>query len=169
MIEQMGSVVQGKVVRIQTYGAFVELPSGETGLVHISEIAEEFVRSVAEHLQEGEDVMVKVLGRNDEDKLNLSIKQVVEQDFENMKFEKEMADVQRDISEREKITPRVEMRQPEEPKESPLVSWMGDANQFLTTLERKRLRQKQEERGSRERRRPRRNNSRRRGRPKNDS
>ena len=50
MSEEFGGVVQGKVVRIRNYGAFVELPSGEVGLVHISEISNEFVRAVADHL-----------------------------------------------------------------------------------------------------------------------
>ena len=143
MSEQFGDVVKGTVVRIRTYGAFVELPSGETGLVHISEIAEEFVRSVADFLTEGEQVAVKILGRNEEDKLNLSIKQVNPQDEASMRYEQEMVEVQRDLSERELHLPRVKINRIEEPDQNPFLTWVEDARKTLYQLERKRMKHKQ--------------------------
>jgi len=70
-------VVEGKVTRVTDFGAFVEIKeSGETGLVHISQIAHEFVKSVGEHLREGQEIAVKVLGRDEKGRLDLSIKEL---------------------------------------------------------------------------------------------
>jgi len=74
---EAGSIVEGRVTRIMEFGAFVELPSGESGLVHISQIAHEFVRNVHDHLTEGEIVQVMVLGRDEKGRLDLSIKELV--------------------------------------------------------------------------------------------
>ncbi|RKJ00605.1 S1 RNA-binding domain-containing protein, partial [Butyricicoccus sp. 1XD8-22] len=58
---EVGSKVQGKVTGITHFGAFVELPGGSTGLVHISEVADNYVKDINEHLKVGEEVLVKVL------------------------------------------------------------------------------------------------------------
>ena len=55
----VGSVVEGKVTGITKFGAFVGLPEGKSGLVHISEIAYSYVNDVKEHLKEGQEVKVK--------------------------------------------------------------------------------------------------------------
>jgi S1 RNA binding domain protein len=72
---EVGSIVSGNVVRIAPYGAFVKLESGETGLVHISEIDRNYVRSVDEHLRIDDQVTVKVVGIKEDGKIDLSIKQ----------------------------------------------------------------------------------------------
>lgn len=72
---EVGSVVEGKVTGIAAFGAFVELPDGKSGLVHISEIASEYVSDIKQHLKEGQTVKVKVIG-TDKGKISLSIKQV---------------------------------------------------------------------------------------------
>jgi 2-amino-4-hydroxy-6-hydroxymethyldihydropteridine diphosphokinase len=61
---EAGSIVEGRVVRVTDFGAFVELPGGEQGLVHISQIAHEFVRNVRDFLNEGDIVQVMVKGRD---------------------------------------------------------------------------------------------------------
>lgn len=61
---EAGSVVEGRVVRVTDFGAFVELPGGEQGLVHISQIAHEFVKNVRDFLNEGDIVQVMVKGRD---------------------------------------------------------------------------------------------------------
>jgi len=71
---EAGSVVEGRVVRVTEFGAFVELPGGEQGLVHISQIAHEFVRNVRDFLNEGDIVQVMVKGRDARGRLDLSIK-----------------------------------------------------------------------------------------------
>ena len=70
----VGSVLEGKVTGITKFGAFVSLPEGKSGLVHISEIAYTYVNDVKDHLQEGQEVKVKVINVDDSGRINLSIK-----------------------------------------------------------------------------------------------
>lgn len=70
---EIGSILEGKVRSIMNYGAFISLPEGKSGLVHISEVANTYVSDIHEHLNIGQSVRVKVLSV-DEGKINLSIK-----------------------------------------------------------------------------------------------
>ena len=70
----VGSIVEGKVSGITKFGAFVSLPEGRSGLVHISEISYTYVNDVKDHLQEGQDVKVKIIGVDENGRINLSIK-----------------------------------------------------------------------------------------------
>lgn len=72
----VGSILDGKVTGITKFGAFVALPEGRSGLVHISEIAYSYVSEVSEYLKEGQAVKVKVIGIDQNNRINLSIKQV---------------------------------------------------------------------------------------------
>ena len=78
MALEIGSIVEGKVTGITKFGAFVALPEGKSGLVHISEIANTFVNDVAEHVQMGQAVKVRVLNITPDGKINLSIKKAVD-------------------------------------------------------------------------------------------
>jgi len=71
---EVGSILEGKVTGITKFGAFVSLPDNKSGLVHISEIAYSYVNDVHDHLQEGQQVKVKVIGIDDSKRINLSIK-----------------------------------------------------------------------------------------------
>ena len=75
MEPQVGSILEGKVTSIMKFGAFVALPEGRSGLVHISEIAYTYVNEVTDHLHEGQEVKVKVIGVDANNRINLSIKQ----------------------------------------------------------------------------------------------
>ena len=79
MALEIGSVVEGKVTSIAKFGAFVLLPEGKSGLVHISEIANAYVSDVNEFVQVGQSVKVRVLNISDDGKINLSIKRAEEQ------------------------------------------------------------------------------------------
>ena len=72
----VGSILDGKVTGITKFGAFVALPEGKSGLVHISEIAYSYVNEVSDHLKEGQEVKVKIIGIDQANRINLSIKQV---------------------------------------------------------------------------------------------
>lgn len=72
---EVGSVLEGKVTGITKFGAFVSLPENRSGLVHISEIAYSYVNDVHDHLSEGQTVTVKVIGIDENNRINLSIKQ----------------------------------------------------------------------------------------------
>ena len=74
---EVGSILEGKVTTITKFGAFVALPGGKSGLVHISEIANQFVNDVHDFLQEGQEVKVKVLS-TEGGKINLSIKKAMD-------------------------------------------------------------------------------------------
>ena len=76
---QVGLVTEGKVTGITKFGAFVALPEGKSGLVHISEIANTFVNDVHDYVQDGQTVKVKVIGISPDGKINLSIKKAEEQ------------------------------------------------------------------------------------------
>lgn len=71
---EVGTVHTGKVTGITKFGAFVTIAPGKSGLVHISEIASTYVSDVREHLTEGQEVMVKVIGVDQSGRMNLSIK-----------------------------------------------------------------------------------------------
>ena len=71
----VGAVLEGKVKSITNFGAFIALPEGKSGLVHITEVANTYVSDIRQHLTEGQDVKVMVIG-NEAGKLNLSIKRL---------------------------------------------------------------------------------------------
>ena len=71
---EVGAIVAGKITGITKFGAFVTIAPGKSGLVHISEIAGTYVNDVHDHLAEGQEVMVKVIGVDQTGRLNLSIK-----------------------------------------------------------------------------------------------
>lgn len=75
---EVGSKLQGKVTGITNFGAFVELPNGSTGLVHISEVADSYVKDINDHLSEGDQVEVKVINVEKDGKIGLSIKKAKE-------------------------------------------------------------------------------------------
>lgn len=79
MEPEIGSILDGKVTTITKFGAFVSLGNGKSGLVHISEIANTYVSEVRDHLQEGQEVKVKVLSVEN-GKINLSIKKALPQE-----------------------------------------------------------------------------------------
>ena len=71
----VGAVLEGKVKSITNFGAFIALPENKTGMVHISEVANAYVSDIHQHLTEGQDVKVMVIGL-DNGKINLSIKRL---------------------------------------------------------------------------------------------
>ena len=75
MTIEVGSVLEGTVTGITKFGAFVELPDKKVGLVHISEVANEYVKDVHDFLKVQDKVNVKVLSVDDKGKIGLSIKQ----------------------------------------------------------------------------------------------
>ncbi|MDY5605342.1 S1 RNA-binding domain-containing protein [Gemmiger sp.] len=77
MALQVGDIVEGKVTGIKPFGAFVSLPEGKTGLVHISEVSYEFVQDLSAVLSDGQTVQVKVLSIAPDGKIALSIKRLL--------------------------------------------------------------------------------------------
>lgn len=114
MSVEVGSKVNGKVTGIKNFGAFVELPGGKTGLVHISEVADQYVEDINEHLSVGQEIEVKVLSVGDDGKISLSIKKAKEQ----------------------KPKPKPRKESSPEDFEKKLSSFMKDSEDRLSTIKR---------------------------------
>ncbi len=74
MALEVGAILEGTVVNITNFGAFVDI-DGKTGLVHISEVADNYVKDIKDFLKAGEKVKVKVVSIDPNGKVSLSIKQ----------------------------------------------------------------------------------------------
>ncbi len=72
---EVGAILDGKVTGLTNFGAFVSIEGGATGMVHISEVSNTYVKDIREYLSEGQQVKVKVLTISPEGKISLSIKQ----------------------------------------------------------------------------------------------
>jgi S1 RNA binding domain protein len=92
----IGSEVEGKITGIAKFGAFVDLGGGSVGLIHISQVSDNYVTDINQHLKIGDMVKVKVLGMAKEGKYDLSIKMVGKEVYERRK---------RDPSSKEKPVP----------------------------------------------------------------
>jgi S1 RNA binding domain protein len=74
MTLQVGNILEGTVINITNFGAFIDV-SGKTGLVHISEISDAYVKDIRKHLKEQDKVKVKVIAIDEDGKISLSIRQ----------------------------------------------------------------------------------------------
>lgn len=78
MAIEVGNILEGKVTGITNFGAFVDLPDGKSGMVHISEVAPTYVNKITDFLQEGQTVKVKVISIGENNKIALSIKKAMD-------------------------------------------------------------------------------------------
>jgi S1 RNA binding domain protein len=76
MTLKAGNIIEGTVINITNFGAFVDV-EGKTGLVHISEVADTFVKDIRQHIKEQDKVKVKVISVDENGKISLSIKQAM--------------------------------------------------------------------------------------------
>lgn len=102
----VGDILDGTVTGITKFGAFVEIPGGQTGLVHISEVADAYVKDVNDYLKDKDKVKVKVISVDEKGKVGLSIKQAqpkpVRREFTkpSISFEDKMSRFLKDSEER---------------------------------------------------------------------
>ena len=75
---EVGMILEGKVTGITKFGAFVELPGGRTGMVHISEVAATFVKEIRDYVSENQTIKVKILNISEDGKISLSMKRAVD-------------------------------------------------------------------------------------------
>lgn len=135
---RIGDAVRGEVTAIKPYGAFVRLPNGEVGMVHISEIAEEYVSDINSYTTVGEEITVKIVGKNAEGKFNLSIKRLTKQDEEGALFSHEVERVRVALERRNGwIKDRIIRRR--RPEQESLPSWIEKAKSKLARLEKRHL------------------------------
>lgn len=74
-----GAIVSGKITGLTDFGAFVELEGGKTGMIHISEVASNYVKDIREHVSVGQEVKAKVISVSPEGKISLSIRKLNDQ------------------------------------------------------------------------------------------
>ncbi len=84
---EVGKIYEGVVSQVMPYGVFVDVSPSISGLVHISEIADEYVKDASQFVKEGDKVKVKVIGIDDEGRVNFSIKRVEDNQGDNKKRE----------------------------------------------------------------------------------
>lgn len=137
---EVGSKVQGKVTGITNFGAFVELPDGKTGLVHISEVADNYVKDINEHLKVGDEVEVKVMNVEADGKIGLSIRKAKPQAERPERPERpgrpDRPDrPQRPRRDNNRSNERND-RQPKENFEQKMARFLKDSDERLTTLKR---------------------------------
>jgi len=125
---EVGSKVQGKVTGITNFGAFVELPDGKTGLVHISEVADNYVKDINEHLKVGDVVEVKVMNVEADGKIGLSIRKAKPQAERPERPQRPRRDNNRSNDRND--------RQPKENFEQKMARFLKDSDERLTTLKR---------------------------------
>jgi len=75
---EVGKIVEGKVTGVTGFGAFVDIGEGKRGLVHISEVAREYVENIADYIKEGDSVKVMIVSMEPAGKISLSIKKALE-------------------------------------------------------------------------------------------
>ncbi|KGR87931.1 MULTISPECIES: S1 domain-containing RNA-binding protein [Lysinibacillus] len=125
---EVGSKVQGKVTGITNFGAFVELPDGKTGLVHISEVADNYVKDINEHLKVGDEVEVKVMNVEADGKIGLSIRKAKPQAERPERPQRPRRDNNRSHERND--------RQPKENFEQKMARFLKDSDERLATLKR---------------------------------
>ncbi|MGM9927989.1 MAG: S1 domain-containing RNA-binding protein [Bacillus sp. (in: firmicutes)] len=132
---EVGSKLQGKVTGITKFGAFVELPEGTTGLVHISEVADNYVKDINEHLKVGDQVEVKVINVEKDGKIGLSIKKAKDRP-EQTHQARPQRHGRGDNRSRDNFRSRDNNRAPKETFEQKMARFLKDSEDRLSTLKR---------------------------------
>lgn len=117
---EVGAIVEGEVTGITNFGAFVQLPEGKVGLIHISEVSNVYVKDVHDFLKEHDKVKVKVLSIDERGKIGLSIKQLTPPSAPQPKPQRPQVD------NRERRGPR-----PQAAKVAPVLSFEDKLSKFL--------------------------------------
>ena len=127
----VGAIVEGKVKSITNFGAFVSLPEGKTGMVHISEVANAYVSDIRQHLTEGQDVKVMVIGMEN-GKINLSIKRTLPAPT------REQAPRPRQSFQRDRPPERAQQSAPEKPQQKSfddmLKQFMSESDSKMSSI-----------------------------------
>ena len=102
-VVEVGQIYYGTVTRTTSFGAFVDIGGGKEGLVHISKIAKEHIKNVTDYVNVGDKVPVKVIEIDDQGRINLTMKELVENNSEENKDENSSEENTEALSSEEKI------------------------------------------------------------------
>ena len=132
----MGDLVVGRVLEIRPNGALIALSDKEAGFLHISEIAEETVSRVEDYIQEGQELILKVIGFDRLGRPSLSLARVTPRDREAFEYHREVVRMKSALAGRTLKLP--EEQEPEERIEWRLARWLEEAEASLAKLKRSR-------------------------------
>lgn len=139
---EVGAKLQGKVSGITNFGAFIDLGAGKTGLVHISEVSNGYVKDIHDVLSVGDEVTVKVISVNDDGKIGLSIRKAQEQPVEYgeesrpKKFQQKDSRDNRNRPAQKKSFSRSQPSAQKEDFDSLMSSFLKDSDDRLSSLKR---------------------------------
>ena len=138
---KVGETVMGEVVGVKPYGAFIKLPNEDIGMVHISEVAEEYVKEIHDYLKIGQEVPVKIIGLQDEGKYNLSLKDMSKQDEETAQFSQEVREAQQLLADQHEAIietawkrPKIEDTQPKRDEHADFLDWVKEAKNITHSI-----------------------------------
>ncbi len=134
---EVGNILEGVVTGITKFGAFVELPGGKVGLVHISEVADVYVKDVNDFLKEKDKVKVKVLSVDEQGKIGLSIKQLQEKKSEEKNVRLEQSGNYHRPAPRKQFNNDFRRNNNSVSFEDKLSKFLKDSDEKLTDLRRK--------------------------------
>ena len=131
----VGAILEGTIKSITKFGAFVTLPGGRSGLVHISEIAHSYVENVSDFLSEGQTVKVKVVNIDEAGRINLSIKKAQPQEprQQHERSDRGFAPRQPRFQQRREGAPRGRAQQA--PKDPSTMTFEDKLKAFMTDSE----------------------------------
>lgn len=127
---EIGELIEGKVSGIKPFGAFVDLPDNKSGMIHISEVSQGYVKNINDYLSVGDIVTVKVIKLTDDGKINLSLRH--EQSLHKSK----------DVELSKTEEPRIRRSEPEKKHQSVddfdrmMSQFLKDSEDRLTSLKR---------------------------------
>ncbi|EGP4810439.1 RNA-binding protein S1 [Enterococcus faecium] len=139
---EVGAKLQGKVSGITNFGAFIDLGAGKTGLVHISEVSNGYVKDIHDVLSVGDEVTVKVISVNDDGKIGLSIRKAQEQpvgsgeESRPKKFQQKDSRDNRNRPAQKKSFSRSQPSAQKEDFDSLMSSFLKDSDDRLSSLKR---------------------------------
>jgi predicted RNA-binding protein with RPS1 domain len=136
MSPNVGDLVVGRVLEVRPNGAVIALAGDVTGFLHISEIAEEAVNRVEDHVQEGQELVLKVIGFDRLGRPSLSLARVTPRDREAFEYHREVVQMRSALAGRSVSLP--EERKAEERIEWRLARWLEEAEASLAKLKRSR-------------------------------
>lgn len=138
---EVGSIVPGKVTGITNFGAFIDLGDRKTGLVHISEISDRYIKDINDVLTVGDEIKVKVLTIADDGKIGLSIRKTEESSETESRPQREFKPKPRSFAPRENTARKGNYQSsPRENKKESfddlMSSFLKDSDDRLTSLKR---------------------------------
>lgn len=141
---EVGSIVSGKVTGITNFGAFIDLGDKKTGLVHISEISDRYIKDISEVLSVGDEVKVKILSIADDGKIGLSIRKAQENSEKDSRPQRDYKPSPRSAAPRESAPayksreyhPAHKQETKKESFDSLMSSFLKESDDRLTSLKR---------------------------------